>query len=622
MGAHFLQTLTVIANTRCPLRRTSSGNLIFSTIRNQAVIWDAYNDKLIRQLTCHQNDISEIIELGKNETIFVTSSDDGSIKICHLERQVIVREDHHEPVLGLARLGFDIFASYSNHKILIWSYKNNVLTLRQEISSKANIEQIIAIRNDQFIIIDESKNPSLFTRAGSEFAKSDFLLPFTSLIYLPSIGALLGKSNIDNSYCSLKIGEIMESTPIPKLSDHLNGKTIHFLDSGNMDLVAVVDTSDLLVWKEADFDSDPIVISAKYTCTIAAIDEAQLAAMDKYGKIRLLNTHEHLIHSSPALDSVISALEVIDNGNIVALDGSGSIALLKRLSSGIECRALRKEDTLNSSSDLTRIGECSIATTCNDRSIRIWTCTSNEVLDAGKLCFHQSDYTNSHRSPIFLIVLGTSCLIAADDNQIIGWPIDIKNNSIKFNGNPTGTILFNSENNRISSLFALVEAGSHAQHYLLALEKPKDDNHFLHTFSISLMHKSQARQIKFEHNPSFYPDFDPLRTSVSLKNGTLATAANNNNIYVWRVVNYNSCESINTLVGHTDNIRDMISIDDFRILSCSDDRTILMWTFSKSEVNSRVVFVADGRITSLGFNDKHQFFVAGDEFGNVHILDL
>jgi WD40 repeat protein len=66
----------------------------------------------------------------------------------------------------------------------------------------------------------------------------------------------------------------------------------------------------------------------------------------------------------------------------------------------------------------------------------------------------------------------------------------------------------------------------------------------------------------------------------------------------------------------------MISIDDFRILSCSDDRTILMWTFSKSEVNSRVVFVADGRITSLGFNDKHQFFVAGDEFGNVHILDL
>lgn len=601
------RTLQPIISLSCPLSRTSKGNLLFSLVSDVAVVWDPLNDACISELSTHSESITGIIELGTDDNAYVTSSHDMTLKYCRLGDNPIVYQDHRLPVNGLQRINDSHFISYSDRDLFLWLHVNNEISIQKRMKLIFKPKDVFVIETKYVLLVPLSGESLLYDLTQDSF-KPLCILPFAHLVHPLGTaerctGLLVSSSDFDLSVIPWPPQPSTILSPVSWPSLHIKDEIITFATASNGDLLALTQDSQLLLWKHSKINEQPLryPLYGNRLCGFIDVDESCLAVIDKNHRIRLIEITDKTKDYKIKPSSVVSALEFLPNGILITLCGDGSIMAYDIRGSELNLKAVYRSSFITQQSDLTAVAGSHFAASCNDSKVRLWKYNEGNITLSLELEFSSSIELVDGDMPIYLSMLGSSQLYAANTHCLVSWDLDASDiaERIQFKQNNCTEKVSNAK------ITAVLAAHSDdCRNSILVLSDWDTYYYFSETC--------------VEGELRTHPHFIPQRASTQMADGHIASSASNFNIYMWR----EGAQSISScLIGHTSTVRDMIPVHN-SLISCSDDYTVRRWTKSRHEYIWQVVFVADSRIISLAHDVNYRLFAAGDVDGNLHIFKI
>jgi WD40 repeat protein len=602
-------TLELNASLSCPLARTSNGNLMLSLSSNEAVVWDPLQNQKIYSLTNHLNSITGILELGNDESAFITCSDDGTIKHCRPGHDSVTYQDHKERIRGIMSLDKARFLSFTDKTLLLWEYDADRISIVQEIHFRAR--RITPINSRCFALIEAVTNTvhlAEISKTG-QFSLKPVEFKAETIIFLPSTNALLMRHNDNKEVWIFDL--LSNGDPRPFISESSGSLKLikTFFNLPNGDIAGLSAESKLLLWKEGCIETLPTVFRIPNQIHgFISISDHLIAVLDMNNIVRTINLRVGDKHSTHA-SSLVSALEFLEDGSVVSLQANGTISIFDIRAGSLSVITTLQTELIDSRSDLVKLVGASFATTCTDSKIRTWTVKNNKLSLLQELDFICTDDSSSYWDrPIYLAMLGKSHLFAADRANIVSWSSSSTNSQTELSFYPGKR---EKRDVDISALTIILkqESTEDLKPLVLALERPKPDGGW---YNYYLLSETVCEGGKY------YPTFEPQRAITQISDGSIVCSGSDFNLYVW---NEGDSEIVICLKGHKRVIRDVVSFNN-AFLSCSDDRTIRMWKKNKllNHFEPIVIFVADSSVTSIACDSGSGFIVSGDWDGNIHIF--
>jgi hypothetical protein len=606
------RTLQPDVSLKCPIMRTSRGRIILSLVTDKAVVWDPLNDSHVCDLASHSESITGVLELGGDEMAFVTSSHDMTIKYCHPGAAPTVHSDHRLPVHGLRQLGDNHFVSFSDRELFLWIHTNGTIAIARRISLCTAPREVVIIEQRYAIIVTLNDQCLLYDLARECLDPVSIQASVRSVYPLGIQGKctalLICMNDLHYHLASWPLGHSLDLTRLNKLNTIDTSTIVSCLSLPCGDLLALTTKSHLMLWKNSDLNLEPLRYSfyGGRPHDFIVVHDSYIAVVDKNHRIRLLEMPEVANDDLSKPCSVVSALEFLHDGTLVALCGDGSIVAYAVHDNGPKVKDIYKTDYITQQSDLIAVKDNIFAASCSDDMVRIWAIDNNRIDLVYELEFKSSSVLTDGGMPIYLALHGGSELFAANKCSLLSWRLEISNaaHGYRLKTSDSTERLKPGKTRAVLSIHRGEFINGTAEKAILVF----DDWDIYHYFSEACV-DGEIRS---------HPSFTPQRATSQLADGRIASSASDLNIYVWKL---GSSEVSLCLTGHTNTIRDILTIDN-TIISCSDDSTIRKWTMDESGSKGQVFFVSDSRIAALAYNEKRGLIAAGDVDGNLQLFKM